>query len=232
MKRWIGLFSCLLVISFSARARADSSVVGVSDRHRFGSWEWPDMPRIAIGFGLTVNGATLRDTNAMGGTKASPTTGPSGALDGTRVVATAIEIRPRFFLFGPLYVGPNVQVGPAFRTSDADVGGMHASSAGFFVQAGGLLGLRVRPGAGRVSFGFETLVGFRAVQITATDDAQRSWTIGSTAFVLQPRLAVDLWTTAFSTVGLWAGADPLHDHDVAGGLAFALHLAPFDENSG
>lgn len=86
------------------------------------------------------------------------------------------------------------------------------------------------PATNRISLGLETAFGWRSVTVQATDAAQQTWTISGNGPIVQPRLSIDWWTTAWSTFGVWAGIDALHDHDFSAGLALALHVAPFDEH--
>lgn len=230
MKRWIALFSSVFLIGVTHVARADSSVVGVSERHHFGEWDWgSEVPRISVGLGVGVGAMTLHDTTLTGGTKAAPTNGPSGAIDGTRVTTTMFEIRPRFFLGGPVYFGPSIGIGPAFVTRAVTTEGASVSGNGFAAQLGGVLGLRARPGRGPLSIALETIVAARLATFTVQTGDQY-WSASSSTFVLQPRLQVDAWTSAWASIGVFGGVDAVGDHNVTAGLAVTFHIAPFDEN--
>lgn len=216
-------------------AAADASVVGISDRHTFGRWAWGDLPRLTIGVGTSLHVASFEGATLYGGTKGAPVTGPSGALDGTSIVATTIDIRPRFFLAGPLYFGPTFMFGPGFRrgtpTAPTTV---HADRAGFFFEGGGVLGLAARPWRGPINVYAEVLGGVRVASLTVHDDApgldaaHSSYAAQIVQGTVAPRVGLDVWTSPYGTFGGWVGVDVLHRSAWSTGLALTLHLAPFD----
>ncbi|MBI2392186.1 MAG: hypothetical protein HYV09_21540 [Deltaproteobacteria bacterium] len=85
---------------------------------------------------------------------------------------------------------------------------------------------------GRLSLRVETLVGVQVVALKVEgrkDGAE--WTQGSLtsfALLLEPRVAVDLWTSPWATVSAWGGQSFVHPAERSMGVSFALHGRAFD----
>lgn len=85
---------------------------------------------------------------------------------------------------------------------------------------------------GRLSLRVETLVGVQVVALSVEGRKDGGeWTQGSLtsfALLLEPRVAVDLWTNPWSTVSVWAGQSFVHPAERSMGVSFALHGRSFD----
>ncbi|GAC1540445.1 MAG: hypothetical protein NVS3B10_05140 [Polyangiales bacterium] len=216
-------------------AHADAAVVGVSDRHAFGRWAWTDAPRVTMGFGTSLHFVPFDGATLYGGTKAAPISGPARALDGTGIVATTFDIRPRFFLAGPVYVGPTFMLGPGFRRgAPTTPGTVHAGSAGLFFEGGAVIGVAGRPGGGPINVFAARLGGRRLASLSVQDDtpglaaAHAAYSALLVQAALVPRLGLDVWTNPYGTLGGWVGVDALHPSAWSVGFAMSLHLAPYD----
>lgn len=90
----------------------------------------------------------------------------------------------------------------------------------------------VRAPLGRLSLRAELAPSLQilSVLVQATD-AEGKVTPGSAGgfrFALEPRLAVDYWTTPDTTFSLWSGANALRPGDITVGLAVMGHIRAFD----
>ena len=90
---------------------------------------------------------------------------------------------------------------------------------------------------GRVPLGpfsarLEGLVGMQIVSLSLAGRKQGGdWIDGSATsigFLLEPRLALDLWTTPWSTLSTWAGMNVFYPADRTMGLSIAIHGRAFD----
>jgi len=101
-----------------------------------------------------------------------------------------------------------------------------------FVHVRESLVLGGRVPLGRLSLRVETLVGFDIASAgVEMRKGQGEWQRGSVTsfmFLLEPRVAVDVWMTPWSTVSVWAGTNFLHPSDRATGISFAIHGRSFD----
>lgn len=85
---------------------------------------------------------------------------------------------------------------------------------------------------GPLSLRLETLIGLQIASVslegrkTGGDWVQGSFT--SAALLLEPRVAVDLWTTPWSTITAWGSTNLMFPTDRGMGLSIALHGRAFD----
>lgn len=85
---------------------------------------------------------------------------------------------------------------------------------------------------GPFSARLEALVGLQVASVSVLasknggDPLNGSFT--SVAFLLEPRLAVDVWTSPWSTITAWGGASVFFPADRTMGLSIALHGRAFD----
>jgi hypothetical protein len=233
-RRGLALLLGLGVVALTGVARAESSVVGRSERNRFGRWEWMPFPRLATGIGTSTHMfsiGSITSTPAKGQPASSALPLPSELLEGNTVVAQTIDLRPVIvFLGGPIYLAGVIQIGPGFRRGSTSDGSYSASSAGLFFEGGLLPGVAVPLGESGVTAKLETLLGGRLLAISGyrNDGSERSFTATSTSWVVQPRVALDVWTSPFVTVGAFAGSNLVRQGDHVFGLSVAAHVSPFD----
>jgi hypothetical protein len=234
LRRTVALVAAIAVVGLAGGARADSSVVGRSDRNRFGRWEWVPFPRMAISIGTsthTFSVGSISSTPGKGQPASSAVPLPSDLLQGNTVVAQTIDIRPLIaFVGGPFYLGPLVSIGPGFRRGTLSDGGYSASSTGVFFEGGLLPGVAFPLGDSGVSARFEALLGGRLLAFSGhvNDGTDRGFNASSATWVAQPRVALDVWTSPFVTIGAFAGTNLVQRGDHVFGLSIAAHMAPFD----
>ena len=232
MRRAWALTIAIGLVTLASAAHADSSVVGRSDRNRFGRWEWVPYPRLAIGIGTSTHMFAIGDVSASSTRNTTPSTTvsvPGDLLRGNTVVAQTIDLRPLIVhLGGPFYIGPLVQIGPGFRSGTTNEAGYSPASSGIFFEGGLLPGLSFQLGDAPVTVRLEALLGGRVLAFSGTTSDQRGFSAAATSWVAQPRVALDMWTSPFVTIGAFAGTNLVHQSDYVFGLSFAAHLAPFD----
>lgn len=126
------------------------------------------------------------------------------------------------FAFGA--VKPNLE--PRTDYELRDKGGLNWIHARLATVLGGRVPL------GPFSARLEALVGVQIASLTL--EGRRpggEWVKGSVTAVgllLEPRLAVDVWTSPWSTISVWGGGNVLFPADRTMGLSFALHGRAFD----
>jgi hypothetical protein len=98
------------------------------------------------------------------------------------------------------------------------------------VRFAAVLGGRVP--LGPLSARLEALVGLQIVSISMEARKNGSdWvsaSVTSAGLILEPRLAVDVWTTPWSTLTAWGGMSVIYPADRTMGLSIALHGRAFD----
>lgn len=89
---------------------------------------------------------------------------------------------------------------------------------------------------GPLSLRLEALIGVQIASVSlegrsVTANGHGDWLKGSfssVAFLLEPRVAVDVWTTPWSTISAWGGGSVLFPAERSMGLTIALHGRAFD----
>lgn len=75
-------------------------------------------------------------------------------------------------------------------------------------------------------FGGEMILALYQVKNAA--GVQQSAGAARVELFLETRAILDLWTTPWTTVSLWAGTKPFHADEVSAGLAVGIHGRPYD----
>ncbi len=168
--------------------------------------------------------------------KSSEGVGVSGAAMGMRSMQTfGFDFRFVGNLSQHAYLGLDTALGfGAIESAVAPTGGWEFRDKKtldyLHVRESLVLGGRVP--LGRLSLRVEALVGFDVASAgVEMRKGQGEWQRGSVTSImllLEPRVAVDLWTSPWSTVSVWAGTNFLHPNDRATGLSFAIHGRSFD----
>lgn len=231
MMRRLALSILLALSTLGGTAHADSSVVGRSDRNKFGRWEWVPFPRMGASFGTSTHlfaigaissGSTARSTEQTA-------QAPTDLLHGNSVLAQTIDLRPLIIhVAGPFYLGPNISIGPAFRSGTPSDARYSAGSSGIFFEGGLVPGFDFRLGELPVTARVEMLLGGRLASFNGSTTDQKGFIATSMTWVAQPRVAIDMWTSPFVTVGAFAGANVVRQNDYVFGLSLAAHFAPYD----
>lgn len=139
------------------------------------------------------------------------------------VVASSIDFGAYVFVAGPVYVGPTFQLG--WLTSATPRSSTPVSpEGGSFTQFAAALGVETFASE-TLSLRFEALAGWHRVVMPNDFDPNPSH---AGSFVLQPRIALDVWGSSRFVFALWAGTDALHPTDFAGGLGLCLHFTDLD----
>ena len=202
------------------------AVVGRSECATYGRWSFPDfMPRITWSIGLATRSFAFDHPTMVAGKTA---TGPAPTLDpdafvGSKVTLVGFELQPaRFFVAGPFYLGPDIIVGPAFFSGQKP--NSPGGSTGFGLQGGLRTGVAIT--GTDVSVGLEMVLGGRVAQLTSS-----GYQIQRANWLVEPRLRVDVWTSAYVTVGGYAAANLADLPSFGGGLDVTFHLMPYDWTS-
>ncbi len=217
-----------------------SDVVGERSCSRYGvGWSSEHAVPIVLGLGA-FHGQVSPIGRSFAGKigKNSPTLYDyQGGEAGLSSVSTyGFDLRTHGFLTRSLYLGfdwtmafaharPNAHHADGWALSPRD-------GVNFFqIRVGPALGLRIP--AGRLSFRGELGVGLQILSLSQNARPLQSTasSVGSATYVggyLEPRLAVDAWTSPWSTISLWGGVNALHPADRSFGLGFALHGRAFD----
>lgn len=219
-----------------------SDVVGDRVCGRYGNgWSAERTMPLVAAFGffsshVEPRGRTWHASIDKKGDASSEGVGVSGAAMGMRSVQTfGFDFRFVGNLSQHAYLGLDTAM--AFAAIDSAV----APTGGFefrdqktldFVHVREALVLGGRVPLGRLSLRVESLVGFDVVSASLEmRKGQGDWRRGSVTsftFLLEPRVAVDVWMSPWSTVSLWAGTNFLHPNDRATGVSFAIHGRSFD----
>ena len=143
-----------------------------------------------------------------------------GARDGEALVFQARGLVSR-----ELYLALELEVGVAADASATSTTGTAVLAGGILVDGGLAFGARIALGA--VDVRPELLTGLASVSYEVTTSLGDS---AATALVLvvEPRLAVDVWLDAHTTVDFFGGVDLIALRDVSFGLAIAFHTRPHD----
>lgn len=235
----IGVIGALLVAARPAEARGcteKSDVVGYQTCTRFGgTWSTEGSFPVAVSLGVERLTLPLRATGVEvnWGPKANRS---SLSLDGSKLVVPGlVAVGPSFrisvALFDFLYAG--FGFGAAFgdtATAPFAVGAERFSAgSGLQVQMHWDLVAGVRVPLSWLSLRLEAVGSLRAasqpvVREATREDAQIDVVRG----VIEPRLAVDIWTTPWLTVSTSFGVDALRPEAQSWGLSLALHGRAFD----
>lgn len=242
----IGLALAGLVLVAPAAARAHkhcvetSDVVGERNCSRYGAgWAAERSVPIVLGLGA-FHGQVSPIGRSFAGKigKSSPTLYDyQGDETGLSTVKTyGFDLRTHGFLTRSLYLGFDWAMAFAHASPQAHVADGWAlaprNGLNFFqLRVGPSLGLRIPAGRlslrGEIGFGLQILSmtqNARPLQSTATSAGAATYVGG----YVEPRVAVDAWTSPWSTVSVWGGVNVLHPADRSFGLAFALHGRAFD----
>ena len=232
MRRLLALSIVVALSAVGSRAHADTSVVGRSDRTKFGRWEWVPFPRMAASFGTSTHLFAIGSISSGSVARTPPeqtTQAPSDLLHGNTVVAQAIDLRPLIVhVAGPFYLGPMVSIGPAFRSGTPSDARYSVGNTGVFFEGGLVPGFDFQLGELPLTVRTEILLGGRLATFNGNTNDQKSFLATSMTWVAQPRVALDMWTSPFVTVGAFAGANVVRQNDYVVGLSLAAHFAPYD----
>ncbi|MFO0658713.1 MAG: hypothetical protein U0165_02610 [Polyangiaceae bacterium] len=235
-----GILMGLAVAPSIAHARCSEAypIVGYSNCQGYGSWELLDIPRLSMRVGSSFHLVSLEDPTVTATTgKNQPTVGvPSSVFKGLEVKAFSFDWGPTGFVGGPIYLGPRLQVGPAFvsGTPTTTTGYKVDASTGVYFSGGLLVGAAFHsrsflPLAVRV----ELLGGGRFISITGKSldpaiGSPTALTFMTSAWLLEPRIAVEYWSSSWMSVSAWAGKSIAAQSDTSMGLMFGFHLMPYD----
>jgi hypothetical protein len=202
----------------------------------FGTWDSSRMPRLNVSLELSSRFFPVQGWSVSGvrGKVSAPM--DSGVFDGSHVVATPIGMRIGGYLTGPLYTGLHLGIDPAFRyggDSRPPDAIRLTSTTGLYAEVA--LALEVAIPVRNVTLRGELLSDGRLMSFGATDpkttteQTSSAYLSASAAtWMLQPRVAADLWVSPWSTVGIFAGTDVLHKSEYILGLSFGFHLRAFE----
>jgi hypothetical protein len=237
------LFALLILLPREARAHSScveqSDVTGDRVCSRFGDgWSVERMPQLVLAAGFTTNHLVPSARNWTGTFgKDHPTKfRVAGDSLGMRAIDdVGFDFRLTGFITKTTYVGIDWGLGfgsvqPRFAPRDGYE--LRPKSGINFVQAKIATVVGARLPLGPFSVRLEALVG---VQVASVSGELRplngQWVSGSftnAALLLEPRVAVDVWTTPWSTITLWGGGNALYASDRSMGLSFSLHGRSFD----
>jgi hypothetical protein len=209
---------------------------------RYGqTWATERTFRLALGMGFFSGGFDASDRNysvKAQSDKTSTGTRYSGDRLGIGMVRTyGLDFDIHGFVSEHAYIGLDMAFGlgrAAPRYAVAADGWSFAPSSGVdLVQArvGGTFGFRVP--VSYFTLRAEALVGLEIVSIshdatrTGSGSTDRGSSVAAT-FLLEPRIAADIWTAPWATMSLWAGKDVFHLRDTSMGIMFSLHGRSFD----
>lgn len=221
---------------------AQTEVVSEQRCMRYGQlWSTERSFRLALGTGFFSGGFDAGDRNysvRAQSDKDGTGTRYSGERLGIGMVRTyGLDFDIHGFVSEHAYIGLDMAFGlgrAAPRYAIAADGWRYAPSSGVdLMQArvGGTFGFRIP--ARYLSLRVEALVGLEIVSIShdATRNggtsSERASSVAAT-FLLEPRLAADIWTAPWATMSLWAGKDVFHLRDTSMGIMFSLHGRSFD----
>jgi hypothetical protein len=157
-----------------------------------------------------------------------------------RIQTYGVEGESRLFLGPNAYFGYMLGLGVGRAQSDttfeADGHRYDASSGGGVLsfRTGALLGAALP--LQRLRVRFESLVGLQMISLshdvasTSGGATERTSSLNAT-FLLEPRVALDLWVGPRVTVSAYVGKDLLHLRDTTAGIGFSLHALRFDRGA-
>ncbi len=242
MVRAVGaMVTVLAMVAVPGRAAARgcsevSDVVGLARCRRFGAYWDGGLPTLTISVGARALSYTPRHGSRFDGTF-----GPqkrlfqfSGAeMDGGVVPAYGIDFRVTGAVTPYVYLGLEVGGGVSRATRSFNSGGTHFdSSEGLNVgelELGAIVGARLP--LGRFSLRAEVLAGgaqMTVEQLVARDGESGPGKAYSLAWLLQPRIAGDVWATPWMAVSVFGGMSNFDSEALTAGLALSFHLRSFD----
>ncbi len=226
---WVGPASC-----------KDPVVPVGSFCRRYGddwSSEWPDFVVSLSARSLSYLPSRGGSVDGSGGTAQAPIaySYPGSAMGKRPLRAYGGELGmfwypvPYFYLGTAFAAGAGSYDGPSIQT-----GGARIDPAGTpnltMLALGGVLGLRVP--AGPISVRGDVLGGGqwvwlsqRAYPATGNEEAVRA---SAAAWLLEPRLSVDVWLTPFASLSAFVGVPNLDQSAVNFGLGVSGHVRAFD----
>ncbi|MGZ3477149.1 MAG: hypothetical protein ACXWUG_26555, partial [Polyangiales bacterium] len=221
---------------------AQTEVVSANRCMHYGqTWATERTFRVVVGSGFFSGGfdASNRDyTVRADSNKGATGTRYSGDRLGIGMVRTyGLDLDIHGFVTDHAYIGLDMAFGlgrAAPRYAIAADGYSFGQTSGpdlLQVRMGGTFGVRIP--TPYLSLRAETLVGVEVIAIShdATPTNGGATERGSStavSFLVEPRIAVDLWTAPWATMSLWAGKDIFHLRDTSTGIMFALHGRSFD----
>lgn len=233
------LFGTTYTTGAQARCYEEFPIVGRSTCRKFGAWDLFDLPRLALNVGFSVHTVPLANATVMGSVDKTRSVGvPSAVFSGIDTTAVSFDWGPTGFVAGPLYLGPKLQVGPAFFSgpkTTAD-GYRITSNTGIYAGGGLLVGVAFHPRAMLpIGFRLEVLGGGRVVSVsgktedtTAIAGAGTTLSITAGSWLLEPRVAIEYWTAPWMSVSVFGGKNVVNANDNSVGLSFGFHMMPYD----
>lgn len=235
----------LLLLALPREARAHSSCREQSDItgdrvcSRFGDlWSRERSFPLTLGVGLTSSHLVPSSRNWSGTLgKDNPVRFrlPGQALGMRSIDDVGFDFRMSGYVNHTLYVGIDWGVAfgsvhPTFaQPSNVEIRNKKGIN---FVHAKVASVIGARLPLGPFSARIEALIGLQVAGVTVEGRKPNGeWVQGSlsnVAFLLEPRVAVDLWTGPWTTMTVWGGGNVFFPADRSMGVSFALHGRAFD----
>jgi len=236
----------MLIVALPSAAYASNGCVEKSDVvgdrlcSRFGDrWSSERMYRVVLGAGFWTGHVTPNSRSWSGSFgKDTPIkiAVPGRALGIHSVDDVGFDFRLHGYASRNVYLGFDWALAfGAIRTNheqqpNLEIG--HVPGLNYMhTKLGGVVGMRIP--LGPVHARLESVIGVEIASVTANArrPGQSEWIRGSFTsvnFLLEPRVAVDLWTAPWSTVTAWGGLNMLYPSERSMGISFALHGRAFD----
>ncbi len=219
----------------AARTGFYRAIAGCTDDKRYvhpdcwadrSAWQAPTTARARVDVGLSYHAIPTSHLTLSRGSLASVSGAPLGRLD-----AVTYDVRGSGFVTRGVYVGGEVGLG--FGNAPAVPLGEPASvttptNPSVHLVGGALLGIQsIRSGPFQLRG--ELFGGARVVALPAKDEAGvATASFVGAAWMMEPRVAADVWVAPDITLGVWGGTDVLQRGAWSTGLALVLHTRSFD----
>jgi hypothetical protein len=218
-----------------------SDIVGERVCRRYGdSWSTERLYRLVLSGGFW-SGHTSPASRKWAGSFGKDDPIKFGILGRSLGVSTIDDVGFDFRLHG--YASRNVYLGfdwalafGAVKTNlshqEPNVELSQASGVNFFhAKLGGVVGAAIP--LGPLTARIESVIGVELASVSANARyvGRSTWIRGgftSVNLLLEPRLAVDVWTSPWSTITAWGGVNMIYPSERSMGLSFALHARAFD----
>ncbi len=232
------------VVLGAPHVSCDHSVEHVSRERCYGygaHWSPERSARLTGGFGMSMSSFAPAGRSFGGGVSQSRNGGYAPVrFDGTKLgVAslhtTSVEARFHGQVWDGFYLGGSIGFGwGRVKSQTVQTESLHLEDDPsvdlLHLRVGVLVGYRIP--LHWFSIRIESLVGTDVLALDQYGVARTGQRTGVTSFdvtaLVEPRLALDVWASPWTTLSFYAGKNALRAHDHTLGFTISGHLRPFD----